>query len=299
MRSPAENYLKYLASHVYLTEAQVIEEAARLYLPPIPRGEAYIVRLRKAMNFPSDFDPRNPGHTKSMHLLAREGIYTMWFRDAITEKALGIQGTPFIREFMMAVLMTPMDLEKISNFFIERHRIDLPAEAIERFRHYFWNLKLLTEGDKTALMHLPNVGELMKTAARIYKDGLGPSTLLWQMGYLPTQISREEIFGTMRNIAYFNAIDVDRRMDQGRHKAAAFRDYFEVVHRAQDKLDESEAREKEIIERFYQQISVVNRKFAPPSADEMGIEITEASFELPQGSGEDAGVIDGTAEDSE
>lgn len=257
---------------------RIIQIAARMGLSAIPGGETYLEILQNGMDFPEPYDPKNSNHQPSVDFLKKEGIYEMWYPTDATHQAIELFGLPAPREVVTSLLSTPMDLPKIVKFLASAKGWDVEIRALQEFRHYFWNPDFLADAEKDIIIKAQG-SSLIKTAVNVYKDSLGPLMLMHKMGHLPAKIGREEIFYSMRNIAFLNALEVDRTLRQGRHKAAAFREYFEVVRQSQDKLDEMEGQEKDIVDDFYQSITVIAKKFNPPRAETLEIDAKEVPSE--------------------
>jgi len=235
---PSKYFIKYLLSDRTLELSEVIrilEDYHVVYLPG--RAVDYLRKLLEGMHFPPNFDPKNPSHTPSMDFLRREGIYEMWYPTQSTRKAIEIQRSPEMRELVMALLSTPISLKEACDFLVERG-IDVDIATLQEYRHYFWNLALLTQAERSQIAKVPITGQMVSAAISCYKDSLGARVLLWKMGYSPPSLDKETIFVTLRDLAFYNALDTDRNMKQGNRKAVALRNYFEMVLQAQNKLDE-------------------------------------------------------------
>lgn len=126
---------------------------------------------------------------------------------------------------------------------------------------------------------MPGSSQIVSGAITSYKDTLGPYMVMWKLGYLPARIKRDELLYTLRDVAFLNALEVDRTFNQGRTKSAAFRDYTEVALQAQSKIDETAAEEEQVVQDFYKHIHVTSTEFNPPDIETLENHRLEAGNE--------------------
>lgn len=246
-----------------------MQKADELGIVNIPGGVDYLQHLRNNMKFPYGFDPMNENHRPSMEFIHSEGIYEMWFPTDATNEAVEFASTPEIREVVTALIAARAPLDRATQWLMEHLNIETSVKTLIEFRHYFWNLKLLTSTDIAALRASGGCSELISTASSLFKGELGPQTLMWKLGRMPTKVSRDDAIGAIRNISLFNALEVDRVMQQSSKKAATLRSYSETFFRAQAMLDESEEPDGDVISDFYRNITVGHEDFNPPTIDEL------------------------------
>ena len=263
--------MKYLLSHASITDEKVMQLADAAGIDPIPGGSAYITHLRDNRTFPLNYDPMNKDHRPSMDFLQSEGIFEMWFPTDATLEAVEFASTPQTREIICALIAADAPLDKSCQWLLEHLCVETSVETLKEFRHYFWNVKLLSTADMAALQSSGECSPLVGTAASLYKGELGPQTLMWKFGHLPTKISRDDAINSIRNISLFNSLEVDRTMPQGTRKAAALRTYSEVFFKAQAMMDESEKPDTDVLSDFYRNITVGHVDFNPPTVDKLGI----------------------------
>jgi hypothetical protein len=277
-RSPAEYYIKYLISIQSLSDGEVVDRARELGISFIPGEVDYVKWLRKSLIFPRNYDPKNPYHKPSLSFMYESGIFDMWYPSEATHRALDLFSVPEVRELVCRHLSTDvMPLDKLETFLQNFYALDVPVKVLREFRHYFWNLQLLSNDERQHLLNGPQTPPATKTIANLPRDAFGPLVLLWKSGHTPLHIDRAGILYYMRNIAFLNAIEADRTMYQGMNKSTTMRNYFEIVKQSQEKIDENEIQEKGIIDEFYKHVSITDKTFDPPSADVLGIEIKEIS----------------------
>lgn len=283
LRSPAEYFIKYLASYAHWSDVKVLDKALASGVDEVPGGVDYIKHLRKNMRFPLNFDPRNRWHRESMDFLMKEGIYDMWHPSEATEQAGSLFRSGELRESVCTMLATPMSVEAALEQLAKKVPLEISGQTLREFKHYYWNLALLSEEDRRYYMKSPRKSRLIRLAISTYKDALGPALLSYKMGHMPPRIPRVDFLYAIRDISFMNGLEVDRTMDQGNQKSNALRNYFELGLAAQGKIDGTESQEATVINEFYRALVVAKQKFDPPTRAQLNIkEVPNENAECPQ-----------------
>lgn len=227
LRSPAEFYIRYLVCHPDKFSTPAIKE--RL----IDEGldfisDAYIDSLRAKMKPPKPFFPTDPSHVPSYRFIIKEQINRIFQPDVPMRIAREVLDTPRAKEFVESMLLAHVPLSAITGAITQRHRIRCTVDAIEAYRHYFWNTDLLDSSQMRVLLQLridiaaENVPELKDRkkilTSAYYKDPrkvaadlpYSPTTALLAQLRLGVKPGRAEIALRMmetRDIAWVRAIE--------------------------------------------------------------------------------------------
>jgi hypothetical protein len=179
LRSPAEFYIKYLILHPdkYLTrdiKERLLDEGLDFI------SEAYIDRLRSKLKPPTPFYPNDRDHAPSFHFLINERINGLFHRELAVRTALEILSLPRAKEFVEAMVLVQVPLPAISAYLTRHLGVFCTTEALELYRHYFWNVNLLDSSQMRVLIqlridtladHVPELqGKQAVLKAAYYKD---------------------------------------------------------------------------------------------------------------------------------
>lgn len=145
MRHPAEFYIKYqiVKQGFPVDNAPVlhaIEQAG--FLSP---DANYLGFLRQDLEpLPPGFDPANKLHRASMQYLRQQGIYELFWPTSAVNDAFDILTDPEKRMVVEQVLLARLEVKHAAQRLNKKHGWYLTEEAIQAFRQFFWNVKLLT-----------------------------------------------------------------------------------------------------------------------------------------------------------
>jgi hypothetical protein len=154
LRSPAEYYIKYLLSH----PDNYTNDDVRQYLHAqdlIFIGEAYFDRMRRALKVPQPFYPEDGGHLRSVKFLQRERIWGLYHPTEAVLGALAVLTRPQLKHALEALLMTNTTPAYIAGALRRREGVDLTAEAVEQYAHFFFNFDLVGPMGMRALLNTP------------------------------------------------------------------------------------------------------------------------------------------------
>lgn len=168
-RSPAEYYIKYLLVHPDNFSDERIEETLAEYHLDNPGG-SYLPRLRRQVDRPRPFFPYDELHFNSYRFLTRQKIVHMFFPDKATMGALKILETPRAKEIVETMLITE-DPDLLICHRLESIGVRIDPPAIQRYRHFFFNVVLVDRAELRALMEVrfkatPFDGEGVYNSAR-------------------------------------------------------------------------------------------------------------------------------------
>jgi hypothetical protein len=144
MRHPAEYFIKFiLLQDRQFTDAQVLKTIKDWgFLEP---EDSYFGFLRQELrDTPPNFDPRNRLHRPSMQYLREKKVYEMFVRGSAIEEAFDTLSDPTKRMVVEQIILARLDLKAAAHKVNAKYNWHLTENGLEMFRHYFWNIKLLT-----------------------------------------------------------------------------------------------------------------------------------------------------------
>jgi hypothetical protein len=146
MRHPAEYYIRSLIIRdPTLTDAQILRELEqRGFLEPQTTYLGFLRQELAATPPPQVFDPFNRQHRPSMQYLRDQQVYEMFFPTPGVEEAQNYLSDPNKRMQVEQVILSRVNIKMVLPKVNRKHDWFLTEEGIISYRHFFWNLKLLT-----------------------------------------------------------------------------------------------------------------------------------------------------------
>lgn len=182
-KHPSQNYIKFLL----LTKANVIDFLKKYELPEV--SNTYLENLKKGMaDQPNDFDPTNRYHAPSLAFIKAQEIYNLFFPDTYTKEAFKYLSDLEVRNHIETLLISrtkPLEIAKAINAKLETLCTE---EGIDRYRHYFWNTKIMKIEDWSKVLESPSEKSRIK---RLYKGG--PSYAKFQLGGFLQKIEAKQL----------------------------------------------------------------------------------------------------------
>ena len=152
-RSPCEYYLKYLVVHPeQYSNDRIREITNELQFDFV--GKWYLDRLRATCIPPVPFYPSDPLHVPSQRFLMRERIQNLFLPNEDVRTAFKIVERPRLKEFVEAMVLAGAPDSAIARSLRENRNFPCTIQALERYRHYFWNTELVDSTDMRALLRL-------------------------------------------------------------------------------------------------------------------------------------------------
>ena len=93
---------------------------------------------------PAVFDPSNRLHRPSMQYLRDQQVYEMFFPTSGIEDAWALLADPTKRLVVEKIILARLDLKMAAQKVNRQYDWLLTEEGLKMFRHFFWNVKLLT-----------------------------------------------------------------------------------------------------------------------------------------------------------
>lgn len=265
--SPAEFYLKFLLSHPDKYNDEKIEGVCK-ELGIDWLGPRYIEKLKRQLHPPIPFYPEDPLHLPSQSFLRKEMISKIFNPDKSMRRALEILDKPRIRELVEALVISGAPHEELVRALNRRFNGGCSIEAIDLYRHYFWNIDLLDATEFRALLQLrfsATPSDLDQTSvqqslalkrasfldARMVASKLPASPITailaqMQLGVLPKEIPIADVMTRTRDAAALRAYEaVMNGGPNGANMAQAFsmtasvmNEMIETVVKPEDKLNQ-------------------------------------------------------------
>lgn len=144
MKHPAEFYMKsLLIRDPAVTDSQVLQAIDRLgFLAP---EETYLGFLRMEIPPPPDhFDPANKIHRPSMQYLRDQQVYELFHPTLSVNEAWTYIADTTKRMMVEELLLARLDLRSAAQKLNKKNSWHLTEGGLEAYRHYFWNVRLLT-----------------------------------------------------------------------------------------------------------------------------------------------------------
>lgn len=150
-RSPAEAYLKYLIVHPDGFSDTQIRDLVRLQQLDF-LGMPHLKFMRQTCVPPSPFYPENRNHHRSYNFITLERIWDMFHQDDDVRAANNVLETPRAKEMLESMLITRMAPEYISAVLARDGCMRMTPRAVERYKHYFFNVDLVDATELRALL---------------------------------------------------------------------------------------------------------------------------------------------------
>lgn len=149
-RSPCEAYLKYLIVHPDgYTNDQIRKLVHMQQLDFL--GIPYLERLRAVCVPPTPFFPEDRLHNRSIRFLRKERLESIFHPDDAMRAAVAILDSTRAKELVENMLIGQAHPAWICTA-LRRQGMDVPPDAVTRFKHYYFNVDLVDSVEMKALM---------------------------------------------------------------------------------------------------------------------------------------------------
>ena len=282
--SPAEYFIKYLCSRPGTTVKDVKSYLSEMFVGLMPKN-SYVLDTYNAIQkkLPVNYSPRDRSHRPSTRFLKKEKIAGMWRGTYSCKQALAIFENGPMRDVIESLLLTSLSNEETAETLSYLSSTGVTAESVSSFRHYFWNTTLMTFDDWSYFLTKPYIRDIHLTALKSPKNPDGAKLTLYKMGLMPTLMNKLEVLTSIRDISYMNFLESDG-FNQGMKKSTMMLNYGTLVKTTQDKLDEYEAGEQDVIHEFYKHLKVSSRSTVHKGLKELEGEYSDqGARQLPSG----------------
>lgn len=215
---------------------------------------SYLTMLEGEMeeNKPTPFRPRTKSHKPSQSFLRLQGIYKAWHRDPEMDIAMEIVCNPRVRALVEMFILSPVPpAQAVAKIQDKEPTARLTVGGYDRFRHYFWNNKLLSGAEWGEFIQMRDSAhnDWLKLAVNA-RGPEGTQLLLWKSGVGALKnIDRAKIFTDFRNIAYMKAKELETKA-ASLDDSKAILNYARVARSAQEEINNSSDAVNDILEGF-------------------------------------------------
>lgn len=136
-RYPNLYHVKYLV----LSNQNVNEWNHRFELPVWENAD--IEELDKKLAPPESFRQNDRKHTASTNFMREEGVFNLFYPDEAILEALSLINTLEIRSAMEKLILSGEEPKKVAKSLNSKYQTRISGDAVERYRHYFWNPKIM------------------------------------------------------------------------------------------------------------------------------------------------------------
>src|ERR1019366_4159333 len=102
---------------------------------------------------PNPFRPNDRKHAASYHFVVREGIYELFIQDDAMRLAFRLLETPRVKEFIETMVLSHAPDAAIASAVVRDYRMPCTPKALERYKHFFWDISLLDASQMRALLN--------------------------------------------------------------------------------------------------------------------------------------------------
>ncbi len=221
------------------------------------------LRQRVTSEIPQDFNPHNRLHVASMKFLRKMEIYDLFFPNEAVQEAWAILADPQKRGLIEQALMARIDPKLIATKLNKKFGWFLTEDGVERFGHYFWNVKLLS---------FDEWGRFLYERTAMYDRHLallqGPPSLAFFHLRLEQTIESKKMIQRVQEIAYHNLEEINTRAGVSPDKVKAIGILGKVVKECHDALSTSDMALKDILSNF-ERWRMEHPQQNPPSIHEL------------------------------
>ncbi|NMC34674.1 MAG: hypothetical protein GYA36_19805 [Veillonellaceae bacterium] len=235
-RSPAEYYIRYrlITDRTKSTDDIAKDLADELVFAP---NKKYLEEMRQRIVVPSLFRPKDLRDLVTQTFLRSQGVWTMFHQPSATLEALNVFGDMGARSLLQALIAGPHADQVVLDVFRKRAAMPLSEAGLAEFKHYFWNLKLLTLEELAdyvaAFLH-------DRTLLRILRLPKSPANMfvsMYKLGIHPKELDEAENYKTFQIMFMADALETSQTMECGLPRATATKMLFEGYDLAREKRE--------------------------------------------------------------
>jgi hypothetical protein len=174
--------------------------------------------------------------------LRQEGIYNLYFPDKATKDAFSILSLLEPKDAIEKLIIAREEAAKIAKTVNNKYRTKLSAEAIDRYKHYFWNPEIMKLEDWVSLYE----GYEKTQIRHIYNNG--PDYAKHVLGFIQTIQIKE----SLKELAASLHFDMQalKFAEADKDKVKALADIATALIKIDEKLNTSQDNIKKELENF-------------------------------------------------
>jgi hypothetical protein len=195
-RSPAEYYIKYVLTHDLHANLEDLTPRLEAFDLMLPAGAlVYVRRLAEDLEqrMPSPFVPNDASNIPSQYFLHQQGVWGMWHPDQALRDAQSIQNDPVLREKVRGLLTAGVHYRDLVAALNQKGTLTATDRTLDYYKHYFWNLELLTIDERESLFQDYRVPTAVRSASRSRTSG-GRAKALKDYGHEPRSVDKRQGF---------------------------------------------------------------------------------------------------------
>lgn len=236
-RQPNEYWLKYMLVFSGATREQIRETAKMHRLTPPDLTYLRSLSTQLDLTKPNPFRRESTG---GRAWIRRQRIMSLAVEDSHAVGARSLLDDNKVRPILEALIMAGMEPSDISTYVRLITKRAVPADTVDKYRHYFWNRDLLSVAEWGEYLHKhPNGSTLMSC------HHLGSEYALWTVGYR-VEVSKQEALQMIlhESIMRFAELGTHRN---GVQTATAAKFWAENTFKAIESLDKKGDSIKEVV----------------------------------------------------
>jgi len=223
-----------------------------------PKEMSFFALLKNDLEPPTDFDPTNILHRPSMKFLRSEKVYEMFMPNAEMHDAWAILADPEKRLLAEHLLLSRLDLTMACKKINQEQNLDFTVRALELFKHYFWNISLLT---------FDEWGRYLYGRCSLYERYMGllqaPKELSMYHLRLDQTIESNTMLQNAQKICYYNLLEVAQKPGTPIEKIKSIGVLTKSLTDCHKSLSTSDNALKEILKQF-EQFRINHPEIPPP-----------------------------------
>ncbi len=106
-----------------------------------------ITELKDTLKAPKDFRQNDRKHTPSTNYMREQQVFNLFYPDEATIEALSLINTLSIRSALEKLILSDDEPKKIAKSLNSKFLTHISGDAVERYRQYFWNPKIMKVSD--------------------------------------------------------------------------------------------------------------------------------------------------------
>lgn len=263
IRHPSENFIKYLMTCEHPQAGDNAWAIMMVTSLGFPRPEDdYLIWLRSDLNakMPPDFQPSNRYHTASRTFMKTEGIFGIHTRVKAVSDANEIVMNHRARLIIENLLLGRVEPKEVAKKVNSKLASFYTEEAIETYRHYYWQVGLLRVEDWAQL--LEPYEQQRQTALAIVQ--VGASMALHKTGFQQA-IDSKSMLRTMQEAIFFDFQEW-RTKKHGIDRTKALATLAKSAVMVDEQLSQADSALKDSLKAF-EQFRMETEKRAVPSID--------------------------------
>jgi hypothetical protein len=224
-----------------------------------PTDPKYFAWMRSDISPPPNFDPANKLHRPSMKFLREEKVYDIFYPGDAMQEAWDILSNPEKRLVVEQVLLARLDTKDASYRINKKQNWYLTAKGLELFRHYFWNVGLLT---------FDEWGRYLYGRAALYERYMsllqGSKNLAYFHLRLDQAMESKHMLKRAQEICFFTLEEAAQKPGTGIEKVKAITTLTKSLVDCHNALSTSDMALKDVLSQF-ENFRMKHPEVAPPS----------------------------------